>query len=76
MGLGSKYPVVKPGAQLSLFGIETATGDSSISLAPCTSCGETRGIIVSGVGPHWRGVRCLCGRFRKWLPKPRACTHG
>jgi hypothetical protein len=70
MGLERKHPVVRPGAQLSLFGIEAVTGDSSLSLAPCTSCGATSGVVTPGAGPHYRGLRCLCGQFRKWLPKP------
>jgi hypothetical protein len=64
-----------PGAQLGLFAIEAATGDSSLTLSPCERCGATTDIVVPGVGPHWRGVRCGCGEFRKWLLKPRECTH-
>lgn len=56
--------------QLNLFEIEAATEDSSATLAPCTRCNSTKGVIVPGAGPHWRGVRCLCDRFVKWLPKP------
>jgi hypothetical protein len=59
-----------PGGQLNLFK-EIAVRDSTVELPPCERCGETSGVTVSGAGPHWRGLRCLCGEFRKWLPRPR-----
>jgi hypothetical protein len=60
-----------PGAQLNLFGIEAATGDSIVNLPPCKSCGATNGVIIPGSDPHYRGIRGPCGQFRQWLPKPR-----
>lgn len=39
---------------------------------PCPSCGSIQAIQVSGVGPHYAGLRCVnCNRFIKWLPKPK-----
>ena len=71
MGLKCKRPSWRaPGAQLNLFG-EVAIRDSIANLPPCKSCGATSGVIIPGVGPHHRGLRCSCGQFRKWLPKPR-----
>ena len=49
-----------PGAQASLFG-EVAVRDGIVNLPPCKNCGAPSGVIVSGAGPHWRGLRCPCG---------------
>jgi hypothetical protein len=68
MGLKCKRPVVRPGVQASLLG-EVAARDGSVNLPPCKSCGATTGVIVPGSGPHHSGVRCLCGRFVRWLPR-------
>jgi hypothetical protein len=59
------------GAQADLFAIEAAAAHGSVNLSPCERCGATSGVIIPGSGPHWRGLRCPCGQFRKWLPKPR-----
>jgi hypothetical protein len=61
-----------PGVQLGLFGIEASTGEGSVTLAPCTQCGSTNTRLGPGSGPHYRRIECdPCGRFVKWLPRPR-----
>jgi hypothetical protein len=40
---------------------------------PCPTCGvEDVPQIAAGTGPHWGKAVCAhCGRFLKWLPKPK-----
>jgi hypothetical protein len=65
-----------PGAQLNLFGIEAATGDSSVTLSPCIRCGSTNTRTGPGSGPHFKRIECdPCGRWLRWLPRPRENAH-
>jgi hypothetical protein len=60
-----------PGAQASLFG-EVAEADISLTFSPCTRCGSTNTRIGPGSGPHHQRLECdPCGRWLKWLPRPR-----
>lgn len=44
----------------------------TVSIAPCRSCGATEAIEIPGSGPHYAGLKCSnCGRWIKWLGKPK-----
>jgi hypothetical protein len=45
---------------------------NSSGQAPCPRCGHAETREAPGKGPHHRSEVCArCGRFRRWLPKPR-----
>jgi hypothetical protein len=76
MSHGQRPGLGTPGAQLGLFGIEAVTGDSNATLSPCTRCGSTNTRIGPGSGPHHQRIECdPCGRWLRWLPRPREGAH-
>lgn len=44
----------------------------TVTIPPCPSCGGTQGAEIPGKGPHYAGVKCAsCGRWLKWVGKPK-----
>jgi hypothetical protein len=48
-----------------------------VEIAACFTCGSKQAIQVPGKGPHHAALRCAgCGRFVKWLAKPKSGGGG
>jgi hypothetical protein len=52
------------------------TDRSEGDLPLCPACGSTARRTAPGNGPHYQRLECdPCGRFVKWVPRPREDAH-
>jgi hypothetical protein len=51
---------------------EVDSGNNPITNPPCPNCGSTARRTGPGSGPHHQRIECAaCGRWLRWLPRPR-----
>jgi hypothetical protein len=63
------------GAGITSWG-EVDSGNNPITNPPCPNCGSNTRRLGPGSGPHFKRIECdQCGRWLRWLPRPREDAH-